>query len=75
MFILGVWLLDASKAPGLYLLYWLVMMVLVAWVCALAVKDVLHTRRLVSQWRMEQERDRRRMYGASARREPVDAPS
>ena len=46
MFVLGICLLDGKPPPRVFLAYWLLVMVLVFWLCGLALKDILHTRRL-----------------------------
>jgi amino acid permease len=51
MFVCGVYLMDARTPSRVFAAYWLVMLVLVVWLCALAVKDVLHTRRMLLTWR------------------------
>ena len=51
MFVCGVYLMDVRTPPRVFAAYWLVMLVLVLWLCALAVKDVLHTRRMLLAWR------------------------
>lgn len=49
MFVVGAYLVDVPARPQAraYAAYWLVLMVLVFWLCGLAIKDVRHTRRLV----------------------------
>lgn len=47
MFVLGVYLVDVPDHPRTYATYWLVMMVLVLWLCALATKDVFYTRKMI----------------------------
>jgi len=51
MFVIGVLLLDSRTAPGLYALYWSVMLVLVVWVALLAFKDVAFTLRFAKKRR------------------------
>ena len=50
MFVLGVYVVDVPDRPRVYAAYWTVMMGLALWLCALAIKDVRHTRLLVSLW-------------------------
>ncbi len=45
VFVLGVYLLDEDTRPGVYMVYWLVIMVLVVWLCWLAFADIMYTRR------------------------------
>ncbi|MEK6676154.1 MAG: hypothetical protein AABZ47_10930 [Planctomycetota bacterium] len=54
MFVAGERVFDVPTAtlhPRAFILFWLVMLVLVVWLCLLAVQDILYTRRLVAQWR------------------------
>ena len=51
MFVLGICLLDGRPPPRVFLAYWLLVMVLVLWLCGLALKDILHTRRLFTSRR------------------------
>ena len=56
MFVVGLYVLDEKGPPALYLTYWLFMMLLVVWLLALAVQDILYTRKLIARWRVDQER-------------------
>ncbi len=47
MFPLGAYLLDDHPRPKVYASYWSVMMVLVLWLCALALRDVAHKRKVI----------------------------
>jgi len=47
MFPMGVYLLEDHPPPKVYASYWSVMMVLVLWLCALALRDVVHTRKVM----------------------------
>ena len=51
MFVLGVYLVDVPDRPRAYAAYWAVMLVLVMWLGSLAIKDILHTRRIIATWR------------------------
>ena len=51
MFVGGLYLMDARTSPRAFAAYWLVMLVLALWLCALAIKDVLYTRRMLIAWR------------------------
>ena len=51
MFVLGVYVVDVPDNPRVYLAYWTVMMGLVLWLCALATKDILYTRRIITRRR------------------------
>ena len=50
MFVLGVYLVDVPDRPRAYAAYWIIMMGLVVWLCGLAVRDMLYTRRLLREW-------------------------
>jgi len=58
MFVLGVYLVDEPQHPRTYAAFWLVMMVLVVWLCGLALKDVLYTRQLIERWRLDRKKAR-----------------
>lgn len=73
MFVLGIYVLDEHRSVWFYALYWLVMMVLVLWLCVLAVRDVVYTRQLIVRWRDEHERERRRVLDQSTRPAMEDA--
>lgn len=62
MFVLGVYLVDIPQRPRAYAAFWLVMVVLVIWLCILAAKDILYTRQVIAKWRAERKtlRDARR---------------
>jgi len=47
MFPLGVYLLDEHPPPKVYAGFWSVMMVLVLWLCVMALRDVAYTRRVM----------------------------
>jgi hypothetical protein len=49
MFCLGLAFLDPQAAPRSFLLFWLVVSILLVWLCWLAVSDVLMTWRLKRQ--------------------------
>ncbi len=51
MFVVGLYAVDVPANPKAYAAFWLIIMLLVLWLCVLAVKDVLHTRRLINEWR------------------------
>ena len=51
MFALGVLLVDIPDHPRSYAAYWAVIMLLVLWLCGLAIKDLRHTRDVVARWR------------------------
>ena len=49
MFVVGVAAVDIPQRPRAYAAYWLVILVLLLWLCCLAIKDVLYTRRLLAE--------------------------
>lgn len=51
MFVLGLHFLDGSRSPGAFIAYWLLILVLVMWLCGLAFKDLLYTRRMIMSLR------------------------
>lgn len=53
MFVLGIWFIDDLRSPRAFAAFWLVLSFLVLWLCGLAAKDILHTRRVVAKWRAE----------------------
>ena len=50
MFVVGVTAVDIPERPRAYAAYWLVILVLLLWLCCLALKDVLYTRHLLVEW-------------------------
>ena len=59
MFFLGVALVDIPDHPRVYASFWAIILGLVLWLCALAVKDVQHTYDLFRRGREAGRRDRR----------------
>jgi sterol desaturase/sphingolipid hydroxylase (fatty acid hydroxylase superfamily) len=57
MFVAGVYVVDIPDRPLPYAVYWIIMLGMVVWLCALAVKDAMHTRRTYSLWRKERTRE------------------
>ena len=51
MFVLGAHLVDIPARWRPYAVYWIVMLVLLLWLCALALKDLRYTRRVLAQRR------------------------
>ena len=54
MFALGMFI-DPKNHPGKYLIYWSIILLLVVWLCALAIRDILFTRRLIAEWKAERK--------------------
>jgi hypothetical protein len=60
MFVVGVWALEHTERirhPVLFLIYWLIFLGLVAWLCVLALRDCLYTLKMVSRWRQERNKE------------------
>lgn len=48
MFVVGLYWSDGSHSPRAFAAYWLIMLLMVGWLCVLAAKDVLYTRRMIA---------------------------
>ena len=57
MFVVGIYVVDIPDRPVPYAVFWLIMLGMIVWLCSLAVKDVLHTRRTYHRWRRELEEE------------------
>lgn len=55
MFVVGVAAVDIPQRPRAYAAYWLVILFLLLWLCCLAIKDVLYTRRLLGEWQRKRK--------------------
>ena len=53
MFVLGLHFLDGDTSPKAYIVYWLIILLLVLWLCGVAFKDLMYTRRLIMRLRNE----------------------
>jgi hypothetical protein len=54
MFLAGVWWLDdrvAREQPLLFTVYWSLILLLLVWLCVLAFRDVMYTRRALAIWK------------------------
>ncbi|MCO6439088.1 MAG: hypothetical protein J5J06_18500 [Phycisphaerae bacterium] len=51
MFVVGIYVVDIPDRPRPYAAYWAVMLGMVLWLCVLAVRDVLYTRRVLDDYR------------------------
>jgi hypothetical protein len=51
MFVLGLYILDGKTPPRTFLVYWLIIMAMLLWLCGLALRDIIHTRQVISAWR------------------------
>ncbi|MBI4716887.1 MAG: hypothetical protein HY763_03715 [Planctomycetes bacterium] len=58
MFVLGVYVVDIPDRPRVYATYWLVMLLLVMWLCVLATKDIWYTRELILRRRQQRHAGR-----------------
>lgn len=50
MFVVGLYWSDGAHSPRAFAAYWLIMLLMVGWLCVLAAKDVLYTRRMIAGW-------------------------
>ncbi len=66
MFVVGLYAVDVPASPKAYAAFWLIIMVLVLWLCVLAIKDVLHTRRIVNEGRAARERGTQSRLGVES---------
>lgn len=48
--LLGSALLDHTRSPSQFAWYWLAVLILVAWLCILALIDISHTLRVLRTW-------------------------
>lgn len=55
MFVLGAYVVDIPDRPWPYAIYWAVILGMVMWLGALAMKDLRHTRRVVQTMRAKQK--------------------
>jgi len=53
MFVAGVYAVDIPDRPVPYAIYWIIMLGLVVWLFALAIRDVKYTRKLIQRWRRD----------------------
>ena len=65
MFFAGTNFLDAKASPRDYVLFWFVLLLLILWMCILALVDTFHTLKLRSQ-----QRRRRRQPGQTSATQP-----
>jgi len=56
MFPLGVYRLDALATPRVFLAYWGVIVILVCWLCVVALRDLAHTRHVLQSRRSRRNR-------------------
>ncbi|MCG3137728.1 MAG: hypothetical protein HJJLKODD_01578 [Phycisphaerae bacterium] len=53
---LGMNVLDPGRAPLAYLYYWLVIALMLLWLCLLAIADIRHTMRLLREYSRQRVR-------------------
>ena len=53
LFVVGIYVVDIPDRPIPYAIYWLIMLGLVIWLTALALKDIMYTRELMHRWRAQ----------------------
>lgn len=51
MFAVGLARLNPHSGPRSFTWYWIVVLLLILWLCGLAIKDLLYTRTVLSRWR------------------------
>jgi len=51
MFLAGLLWLDPKQKPITFLAYWAIILLLLLWLCALAIRDILFTRKLIAEWK------------------------
>lgn len=51
MFAIGLAGLNPRTSPRSFTWYWIVVLLLILWLCGLAIKDLLYTRSVLSRWR------------------------
>ena len=66
MFVVGVYAVDIPDRPVPYAVYWIIMLGLVVWLFALAVRDVMYTRELIQRWRRDIAKETNDARGGSA---------
>jgi hypothetical protein len=69
MYVLGVYLVDIPRHPRAYAAFWLVLMLLVIWLCVLALRDILYTRQAIAKWRARRKPSSDRQAGRGAHAE------
>jgi quinol-cytochrome oxidoreductase complex cytochrome b subunit len=54
MFVVGIYAVDIPDRPVPYAIFWIIILGMVVWLCFLAVKDAVHTRRCYQRWKREE---------------------
>ena len=70
MFVLGIYFVDMPHRAGLFAIYWMIMLALVLWLCYLAIKDIVHTRRIIADWRDADRQRPSETISPTGRQEP-----
>ena len=71
---LGVNYLEPLRAPAQFVYYWMVVLLLVLWICVLALSDVRQTVRVHRRWRRQRSADSLERYLLAHRRSTLSAP-
>lgn len=50
-FVLGIYILDLETPPKVYAIYWLIFTGLLGWLCVLALRDLMYTRKILQRYR------------------------
>lgn len=64
--LLGSLFLDHLTSPSQFAYYWLAVLILVAWLCVLALADLNHTLRVLRTWQKQQVEGSATRYMAPA---------
>ncbi len=56
MFYAGIHHLDPARFPRVFIFYWIIILLLVVWLCGLALVDMLYTRKLMRQIQQKRRR-------------------
>ena len=51
MCVVGDIVLDTDARPGIFVVYWSIVLLLVLWLCGVAFRDLLYTRKILADWR------------------------
>ena len=71
---LGVNYMEPLRAPAQFVYYWMVVLLLVLWICVLALADVWQTLLVHHQWRRRQSTDSLERYLLAHKRSTLSAP-
>ena len=71
---LGVNYMEPLRAPAQFVYYWMVVLLLVLWICVLALADVWQTLLVHRRWRRRQSTDSLERYLLAHKRSTLSAP-